>query len=293
MINKRIELGATAPFRQVEVDGVKLTYNDDGFGPAIVCLHAIAHGAGDFAELREHLKNRNRVLALDWPGHGRSESDHEPASARRYARVLASFMDAVNIERAVLIGNSIGGAAALLHAHAYPERVRGLVVEDPGGLVSNSDFATRLALRLMISFFRAGARGTWWFPSAYRAYYKRVLSNPRAAAQRVKIASAAAEMAPILTEAWTSFAAPEADTRALVPEISCPVLVAWANNDLIVQWKRNEPVVRRFPDVRVEIFDAGHAAHLESPQEFAATVDRFLAEIGWTSGEITANAAAG
>lgn len=292
MVNNRAALGATAPFRQVEVDGVKLAYNDDGVGPAIVCLHAIAHGAGDFAALREHLKNRYRVLALDWPGHGHSENDHEPASARRYARLLAGFMDVVNIERGVLIGNSIGGAAALLHAHAYPERVRGLVLEDPGGLVSTSDFVTRHALRVMIAFFRAGARSAWWFPAAYRAYYKRVLSNPRAAEWRVKIAAAGPEMAPILTEAWTSFAAPEADTRALVREITCPVLAAWAKHDQIVQWKRNEPVVRKFPDVHITIFDAGHAAHLETPEEFAGAVDRFLAEVGWTRGETATNAAA-
>jgi pimeloyl-ACP methyl ester carboxylesterase len=291
-MNNRAKLGAAAPFREIEVDGLKLACNDEGAGPAVLCLHAIAHGASDFAALSEHLKDRHRVLALDWPGHGHSGPDRNPAGAARYAEVLAAFMDAAEIEEAVLIGNSIGGAAAILYAHVHPERVRGLVLENPGGLVATSDRVSQLALRAIIGFFRAGARGAWWFPAAYRAYYKRVLQNPQAAEQRVKIAAAGTELVPILVEAWTSFAAPEADIRSIAPTIACPVLAAWAKNDQLVQWKRSEPAVRMFPDVRVELFDAGHAAHLEAPEEFAAAVDRFLAAIGWTTGETAERAAA-
>src|SRR3989442_4919142 len=84
MTTRRAAVGATAPWREAQVDGVRLAYDDDGSGPAIVCLHAIGHGAGDFA-LRTRLRGRYRFVALDWPGQGNSADDHQPASAGRYA----------------------------------------------------------------------------------------------------------------------------------------------------------------------------------------------------------------
>src|SRR5262245_26883537 len=94
---RRAAVGASAPWRSVVVDGVRLTYDDEGSGPALVCLHAIGHGARDFAGLRAALHPRRRVLALDWPGQGSSDDDREPPTASRYAHLLAGFLDAVGI----------------------------------------------------------------------------------------------------------------------------------------------------------------------------------------------------
>src|SRR5205823_1809781 len=52
----RGEVGAAAPFNEIEVGGVRLAYNDEGYGPAVVCLHAIGHGARDYAGLRLRLR---------------------------------------------------------------------------------------------------------------------------------------------------------------------------------------------------------------------------------------------
>lgn len=58
-----------------------------------------------------------RVIALDFPGQGNSGSDTQPASGTRYAHLLEGFIDELNIRPAVLLGNSIGGAAAVRYAH--------------------------------------------------------------------------------------------------------------------------------------------------------------------------------
>src|SRR5215468_10075683 len=130
----RAAVGASPPWSEHTVDGVRLAYDDSGAGAPIVCLHAIGHGAGDFSRLRTRLGRRQRVIALDWPGQGRSGSDSAPPSAVRYAELLAGLLDTLGLERAVLIGNSIGGAAAIRYAATHPGRVRGLVIENAGGL---------------------------------------------------------------------------------------------------------------------------------------------------------------
>src|SRR5262245_33086028 len=108
----RSAVGAGPPWHELVVDGVRLAYDDEGNGPPIMCLHAIGHGAGDFTRLRERFRARYRVIAVDWPGQGRSGDDALPPTAARYADLLGGLLDALGLDRVVLVGNSIGGAAA-------------------------------------------------------------------------------------------------------------------------------------------------------------------------------------
>jgi pimeloyl-ACP methyl ester carboxylesterase len=271
----RSALGAAAPFKEVVIDGVRLAYDDEGSGPALLCLHAVGHGARDFEVLRERLRGRGRVLALDWPGHGSSGEDGAPASAARYAELLAGFVDALGLAPLVVLGNSIGAAAALRFAAARPEAVRGLVLVDAGGL-DRVDLLARLVTRAMSAWLAAGARGAAWFPRAFAIFYSLVLPAAPARAQRQRIVAAGREAAPRLAEAWRSFGEPGADTREIAAGLRCPVLVCWAKADRVLQLRRSLPAIRRIPDHRLELFPGGHAAFLESPDEFGRTLESFL-----------------
>src|SRR5216684_3888165 len=156
-MNHRSVIGATAA--TVEVDGVRLAFDADGGGPTLVCLHAVGHGASDFAGIRERFQDRFRVIALDWPGQGNSAPDRVFPSAARYAELLRGFLDAIGVDKAVLLGNSIGGA----------------------------DWFGRTVCRLFARFFAQGARGARWFPAAFALYYRIVLPGRAAAAQRARI----------------------------------------------------------------------------------------------------------
>src|SRR5687767_11894315 len=161
----------------VLLGGTRLVVDDDGTGDPIVCLHAIGHDARDFARVRERLRGRARVLAVDWPGQGRSPRDGGPVTARRYADLLGGALDALDVGPCVLVGNSIGGAAALVYAAEHPERVRGLVLENPGGLAPADDRAAQAVLAGMVRFFAAGAHGARWFRPAFALYYRIVLQR--------------------------------------------------------------------------------------------------------------------
>src|SRR5262249_12955163 len=94
MESLRSAVGASPSSRRVVVDGVALAVDDEGSGPALVCLHAIGHGASDFARLRACLASRWRVIAPDWPGQGRSQADRVPPEAARYADLLDRLLGA-------------------------------------------------------------------------------------------------------------------------------------------------------------------------------------------------------
>ncbi len=263
--------------KEVVLDGVRLAYDDEGAGPLLVCLHSIAHGARDFETLRQRLRGAYRVVALDWPGHGRSAPDRFPADAGRYAELLERFLDALG-EPAVLLGNSIGGAAAIRVAARRPDRVRALVLVDTGGL-SPRNVVTRSFTAVMAAFFRAGARGARWFPRAYAFYYARVLQEPAAAEQRRRVVAAGREMAPRLAEAWSSFGRASADVRKEAWALACPVLVAWAERDVVIPLRLHRAAIARIPDATLEVFPGGHAPFLESPDRFFPSLERFLARV--------------
>jgi 4,5:9,10-diseco-3-hydroxy-5,9,17-trioxoandrosta-1(10),2-diene-4-oate hydrolase len=242
-------LGATPPWHEVPIDGVRLTYDDEGHGAAIVCWHAIGHGAADFARLRQHLRSRFRVLVLAWPGHGNSGDDHASASATRYAELLDGLLAATGAAPAILVGNSIGGTVAVRFAAAHPERVRALVLANPGRL-DRTEFLTPIVTRLMARFFAAGARGAWWYPRAFAAYYRMILTTPAAAEHRTRIVAAGRDVAPVLAQAWRSFGMPDAAVAPLAPTVTCPVLFTWAKRNRINQLSRARPAIARFPNAR-------------------------------------------
>ena len=259
-------VGAPEPAAWIDVDGTRLAIMRRGKGDPVFCLHAIGHGARDFEPLAQRIGDRFEIIALDWPGQGRSPDDAGAPDPAHYASLLLGAMDALDIESAILLGNSIGGATALRFAAAHPDRVRALVLCNSGGLAELTPFARFLIFRFA-AFFRAGENGKRWFARAFRIYYSSVLK--RAPEQRESIIASGYEIAGVLRTAWEGFAKPEADIRALAPNIVCPVWIAWAKDDRILAWSRCKAAAQTIPNVRLEMFEGGHAAFLEDPDNFA------------------------
>jgi 4,5:9,10-diseco-3-hydroxy-5,9,17-trioxoandrosta-1(10),2-diene-4-oate hydrolase len=251
----------------VEVDGVRIAYARSGQGQTVVCLHAIGHGGRDFEALAASIEDKFEVIRLDWPGQGRSGEDRVPASATRYADLLAGALAALKVERPIIIGNSIGGAAAIVYASRYP--VKALVLCNSGGLLEVTPAITRACIS-MAAFFAAGARGSWWFPAAFWLYYTMlVLPSGAARAQRGRVIASGAEVAPVLRDAWLSFGKPEADLRATAAALDVPVWVAWATGDWIIQLSACQSAIKRLKRGSLTRFGGGHAAFLERPRAFA------------------------
>ncbi|HKU00742.1 MAG TPA: alpha/beta fold hydrolase, partial [Paraburkholderia sp.] len=118
----------------------------------LVLLHGIGSGAASwvqqFEALGEGVENPRRVLAWDAPGYGASTpvASASPVAAD-YARVLADWLDALGIERCVLVGHSLGAIIAGAFAAAHPERVAGLLLISPAGGYGAADPAVRAERR--------------------------------------------------------------------------------------------------------------------------------------------------
>jgi pimeloyl-ACP methyl ester carboxylesterase len=275
-------VGVQAPYEQLAVNNTQMAVARRGKGSPIICLHATGHGGRDYETFAKNMSSENfEVISVDWPGHGASpDATNQTASAKRYAVLLADLIPALNLSaRPILLGNSIGGAAALEFALDHPEKLRALVLCNPGGLAPLNVLA-KLVIAGMVAFFGAGARGKRWFAPAFAAYYRLVLPGTPAIEQRARIIAAGPEVTPLLKQAWDSFRQPEADLRARAKSLKVPVLFAWAKQDQIVAWSRSQAAVRAIPNAKVVFFRGGHSAFLEDPEAFKAAFLAFTRDVG-------------
>ncbi len=121
--------------RSVSVDGLNLSYQEWGSpsAPPIVMLHGFGVSGHMFDEFAERMQDRYRLLALDQRGHGDSDwSESGDYSRDAFVADLEGFRKALNLDRFILIGHSMGGLNSVSYTNAYPQHVRALVLVDVG-----------------------------------------------------------------------------------------------------------------------------------------------------------------
>lgn len=108
--------------------------NPAGAGPATVFIHSAAGHAGHWRAQLDHLRPRRRAVAIDLPGHGRSQAPADGSYAiAALAEAVVKRLDAAGISRFALVGHSLGGAVAIAATALAPERTAGLLLIDPSG----------------------------------------------------------------------------------------------------------------------------------------------------------------
>ncbi|MGA0114612.1 MAG: alpha/beta fold hydrolase [Burkholderiales bacterium] len=132
---------ATAPAlahedKYLDANGVKIRYIDTGKGPAIVLLHGGTSNLESWTSrgVVDNLAQDFRVIAFDARGHGKSDSPHDPAAyGRQQALDVVRILDALKIERAHIIGFSLGSSTVAQLLTLHPERfLTGVQVAGPG-----------------------------------------------------------------------------------------------------------------------------------------------------------------
>lgn len=119
--------------RFVEIDGQRLHYLDEGAGPVILMIPGLASTTHHFSyALMGLLDKQFRVIAVDRPGSGYStRAKGAPADLRAQARTMIKFLDALKLDRPLVVGHSLGGGVALAMAEEAPGKIGGLALIAP------------------------------------------------------------------------------------------------------------------------------------------------------------------
>lgn len=242
----------------------------------LVVLPAADHSWEDYRPILEQFAPERRVFALDWPGFGGSA---RPAptdfaySAERYTEILTDWLNALGIARAVLLGNSIGGAVAVRYAAAQPQRVAGLVLVSPGGFAPPGLTRT-LACRVLGSP-RILRRVEPSFVSFYLGpttdATRAIVDRRRASRQANDYDASIAAYAAL----WRSFDTAAADLTGLAAQVRAPAIVVRGALDPIISaldTRRAVAAIGERGALEVVLPEAGHLPFLQQPARFFQTV---------------------
>lgn len=258
---------------KVVVNGVALSYTDQGNGIPLVFIHAFPLSRTMWQPQVDALKDSYRVITLDLRGHGESDTVLWNFTLEDYAADVLGLLDHLDIRQAVLIGLSMGGYTALLFYKQYSERVKALVLADTrAGADSDEGKAGRRAMAQIA--FKDGAA-----PIADLMIPK--LLAPATIHHRQEIVDQVREKilqtssAGIVVDLMAMAARP--DSTSLLRTIACPTLIMVGEEDQATPVAESRYMADRIPGSTLIIIpEAGHLSNLEQPQAFNQALQTFL-----------------
>lgn len=260
----------------------RLHYNEAGSGHAIVMLHGSGPGATGWSNFSPNigaLSRTFRILAFDMPGWGDTE-DLDPDAPRDHVEALLLALDELNIERATLVGNSMGGMTSIRFSIEHPERVSHLIpmgAPSPGINIFSAGGGMSEGMKILID--------TYSDPSP--SNFKKLVSvmafdQSMATDELVEQRSANALAHPEHLDTWGRMmreggAFEYFGLAGRLPEIVAPTLVVQGRDDRTVNLENALRLVSAISNSRLVIFNrCGHWAQLEHADEFNRLVEQFV-----------------
>lgn len=258
------------PDKTITVFGQSIHYFDIGSGPVVVLLHGLGSRKEDWMPVLEPMALKNRLLVPDQIGFGKSDKPLLDYSVQTYVDFLNEFLRQMKVEKASLVGESLGGWIAALYvaeissgAHLVP--VERLVLVDAAGLKQDKPIPdlNPSSLAAMRGVMEAVFYDTSWLnEDALRKIFtdklavhdsytvRSFLSNPSLGAERL-------------------------DDR--LGSIKTPTLVAWGKQDRLLPIASGEHYAAGIAGAKLVSFDkCGHVPPIEKTEEFVAAVTAFL-----------------
>jgi pimeloyl-ACP methyl ester carboxylesterase len=295
-------LAAGARSRWVDLDGPVhyLDFGGPASGPTVVCVHGLAGAAVNWSAIAPLLASRCRVLALDLPGHGLTQSLGRDTKIPALQDILHRFIEAVAEDPVMLAGNSMGGMLSLLEASAAPDAVAGLVLVDPV-LPLVPALPDRFVTVMLVAYAVPGLG-----PLLMRQ--RRRMSPEKLVASVLSLCCVDASRIPadVLAQhaavARQTLMSPKTEReigatarsiltiagvlrggayRRAVSSITCPVLLLHGTRDRMVPIAVARAAARANPGwTLIEIPGTGHIPQLEAPADTACAIT------GWLGGSV-------
>jgi 3-oxoadipate enol-lactonase len=251
--------------------GAQIHYEDHGHGKDVVLLlHAFPLNAGMWAGQIGALTPRYRVVAPDYPGFGKSPSRAEPTTMESLAEDVLSIVDHLHVERAAVVGLSIGGYLAFEVYRRRPGLFRALALCDTrAGADTPEAAAGREAFAL-----KAVEKGLGWVATELLGKLLRPRPSPAAVDTVRRLVS---QGTPAGVAGAQRGMARRPDSTPTLGLISCPTLVVVGVEDTLTPPAESKSIAAAVPGARlVEIQAAGHLSNIENPDAFNRALLDFL-----------------
>lgn len=282
-MNQPAEITMVAPSpeigRSIQVGRTTINYHDEGAGDPVLLIHGSGPGVTAWANWRlviPELSKRMRVIAPDMAGFGYTRApDADDITVEGWVRQVIGLIDALNLPKVSIVGNSYGGAIALQVAHRHPDRVKKMVLMGAVG----------------VSFpISEGLDKVWGYQPSLAAMreilnifaFNRSIITDDLIAMRYRasirddVQERFAKLFPAPRQQWVDALALDEEA---IRHICHSTLVIHGRDDQVIPIAVSEKLARLLPNAKfVPIAECGHWVQIEHTQAFLAAVEEFLSD---------------
>jgi 3-oxoadipate enol-lactonase len=257
---------------RLRIDGADFEVLDEGRGPVLVLLHGFPLAQQTWDAQAAALRGRARVVRFDLRGLGSTNATPGPYLMEQLAGDVAAILDALDLERAVLVGHSLGGYVAFAFYRMFAERCRGLgficsrAGADDAAAASRrrelADGAEREGMGPVADAFVP----QYFAPDVYRDHPE-LVERIRAIVERTDPRGAAAMLRGM---------AQRVDSSDLFEELHLPVGVVAGARDALIDLSAARAIADRVASAELDVLDCGHVPLYEAPDALSASLERLL-----------------
>ena len=280
------EASGFEPF-EIRLHGHRAIYRRAGAGPPVVLIHGMLNSSRHWETVADRLASEYTVIAPDLLGHGDSATTQGDYSLGAHASGIRDVLSAIGVDRATIVGHSLGGGVAMQFFYQFPQRCQRMVLISSGGLGREVSWPLRLtagpgaeALVALASsgaalsalgwgadrLRRRGARGATYFRAAARALGE--LEEP---------GSRRAFLGTLRSVIGARGQRVNARDRLYLAG-ALPTLVVWGGRDRTIPVEHGHAAHATIPGSSLKILPrAAHFPHLEDPDGLAGALRDFLA----------------
>ncbi len=247
-----------------EEDGFK--YVEKGEGLPLVILHGIMGGLSNFDHVINHFSKDFKVLMPELPIY---TFPLLKTSVKGFAKFLYDFLAFKNIDKAILLGNSLGGHVALYFANKNPDRVLALILTGSSGLYEKS-MGDSYPKRKNYDYIKQKAQ--------------EVFHNPKVATKELvdEVFEAVNNRMKVIRTLALAKSAIRHNMAKDLPHIKVPVCLIWGKDDKVTPPEVAEDFKKLLPDADLYwIEKCGHAPMMEHPDKFINIMDQWLTQRGF------------
>jgi 3-oxoadipate enol-lactonase len=262
---------------KITINGINVDYRDEGYGTPVIFIHAFPLNQTMWDEQLAALKNHCRAITLDLRGFGNSDVPAGPYSMDQMASDVRALMSALDIDRATLVGLSMGGYVSLAFYRNYPDAVRAMVLADTRASADTHEARERR----MKSAERAEREGAGAIADDMVpvALARSTVEGRPEIVERMR-AMAEANSPEGIAAAQRGMAE-RRDSTYILAAIDFPTLVIVGSEDALTPVSESEALRDGIPGARMRVIEgAGHLSNLERPQEFNSILIEFINSLG-------------
>lgn len=278
---------ADSDSRFVLINGINVHYKQFGSGePVMILLHGFGASVFSWREVMAPLANSGTVIAFDRPAFGLTQrpmpgewQGQNPYSPEAQVALVIGLMDVLEIDQAILIGNSAGGTVALSTALAHPQRVTGLVLVDAAVYSGGGAPAWILPLFRLPQYERIGQL----ISRSLLQNGDRLIETAWHDPARISADVLDGYRKPLKANNWDrslwelTKASGESNLADRLAELTLPVLVVSGDDDRIVPTDQSVRLAEEISGARLVVFTAcGHVPQEECPDQFLQAVKPFI-----------------